>query len=320
MYLYILKRLAYLLPVWVGISLLAFVLGDLAPGDPLETFFQRQHGRPPNPVELEALREELGLDQPAPERYINWVSDAVQGDLGRSFTTGIPVSTELVTRLPATLQIASAGLLVALIIGLPVGVIAALHRNRLVDQLVRGGAMLGASIPGFWLAFLLITVFSVWLGLLPTAGQGTWRHFVLPAMALGLGESAILARLVRSSLLETLGENYIRTARAKGLPEHRVVIRHGLRNSLTAVVTEGAVTFGGLIAHSVIIETIFVWPGIGRLALDAITQRDYPVIQGFVMFAGTLFVVINLVIDLVYLWLDPRVTYVREPAAAGVAA
>lgn len=320
MYAYILRRLLYIFPLLLGISLLAFVVGNFAPGDPLETLFQRQHGRPPGPAELESLRTELGLDRPAAEQYVSWLSGVVQGDLGSSYTTGRPVASELLTRLPATLELAGAGLLVALVIALPVGALAALYRNRLLDQLLRGGAMLGASIPGFWLAFLLIIVLSVRYGLLPTAGYGTWQHLVMPALALGLGESAILARLTRSSLLETLGENYIRTARAKGLPEWRVIGRHGLRNSLTAVVTESAVVFGALIAHSVIIEVIFVRPGIGRLVLQAIIQRDYPLIQGFVLFAGVLFVVINLLVDLMYLWLDPRVSYVRGRATAGATA
>lgn len=319
MYSYILRRLSYVALIWLGISLIAFLLGDVAPGDPLETLFQRQHGRPPSVLEIEALREELGLDRPAPERYVDWVAGALHGDLGASYTTGRPVTTELLTRLPATFELAGAGMVVALVIALPVGVVAALHRNRLLDQTVRVGAIFGASIPGFWLAFLLIMLFSVRLGLFPTAGYGTWRHVVLPALALGLGESAILARLVRSSLLDTLSQRYIVAAYAKGIPRYQVVVRHGLGNSLAAVLTEGAVTFGALFAHSVIIEVIFVRPGIGRLAYDAIIQRDYPVIQGFVLLAGTLFALINLVVDLGYLWLDPRLSYVRERPAVTTA-
>lgn len=312
MYSYVLRRLLSVVPVWIGISLIAFLLGYLAAGDPLDTLFQRQHGRPPSAAEAAALREELGLDRPATARYLSWIADASNGDLGTSYTTGRPVSVELSSRVVPTLQLAGAGIAVALTIALPVGVLAALHRNRPLDQLLRGAAIFGASIPGFWLAFLLIILFSVWLDVLPTAGHGNWRHLVLPALALGLGESAVLARLVRSSLLESMTEPYIVMARAKGVDPYRIVTLHAMRNSMAAVITEGAVVFGALIAHSVIIEVIFVRPGLGRLAYDAITQRDYPVIQGFVVLTGTVFVVINLVVDLFYVMLDPRISYVRE--------
>lgn len=215
---------------------------------------------------------------------------------------------ELLQRFPATLEITLAASLIALVIAIPVAVIAAMWRNRLLDQLTRGGAMLAASVPSFWLAFVLIIVFSVQLDLLPAVGRGGLEHLVLPALALGLGEAAILARLARSSLLEVLGEDYILTARAKGLSERAVIVRHALRNSMTAVVTQTGLMLGFLLAYSAIIEVVFVWPGIGRFVVEAIAARDYPVLQGFVVFAGTVFLLINLVVDLVYTWLDPRVT------------
>lgn len=315
---YIARRVAYLIPTWLGITLLAFLLSTLAPGDPARTYFQRTHGRQPSPVELSQTRARFGLDDPAPQRYLEWVSGAVRGDLGLSFSSGLPVTDELLERFPATLQLAAAATLVAVVVALPVGILAALHRNSLIDQITRGAAMLGASIPSFWLAYLLIIFFSIKLAWLPPLGRGGLEHLVLPAVALGLGDAAIVARLTRSSLLEVIGEDYVTTARAKGVSESRVIARHILRNSLTAVVTQIGVVFGFLLAYSAIIEHIFVWPGIGRLAVEAIGQRDYNMIQGFVVFAGTIFVLINLAVDLVYLWLDPRVTLgARErPAVA----
>lgn len=316
---YIARRLLYLVPTWLGLSLLAFVVGNLAPGDPVRAYFQRTRGRPPTETELELLRAEFGLDDTLIERFADWVGGALQGDLGISFSTSRPVTEELLSRFPATLQLAGAAMVVAIAIAIPVGVVAALYRNRLIDQVVRVGSLLGASLPGFFLAYLLIIVFSVELNLLPSVGRGGFEHLIMPALALGLAESAVLARLTRSSLLEVLGENYVRTARAKGVPEWRVVLRHGLGNSLTAVVTEAGLAFGALLAFSAIIEVIFVWPGVGRLLLEAITQRDYPVLQGFVVFAGTVFVLINLVVDLLYVWLDPRVSVGVHARPANVA-
>lgn len=316
---YIARRLLYLVPTWLGLSLLAFVLGNLAPGDPVRAYFQRTHGRPPTETELALVRDQFGLDDPFVERLVDWVVGAVQGDLGTSFSTGGPVLEELLSRLPATLQLAGAAMVVAFLIAIPVGIVAAVYRNRIVDQAMRVGSMLGASMPEFFLAYLLIILLSVELHLLPSVGRGSLRHLVMPALALGLTDSAILARLMRSSLLEVLGENYVRTARAKGLPEWKVVVRHGVGNSLTAVVTEAGLTFGVLLAFSAIVEVIFVWPGIGRLMLEAINQRDYPVIQGFVLFAGTVFLVLNLLVDLTYLWLDPRVRLAAQRERVAVA-
>ncbi|HWC25887.1 MAG TPA: nickel ABC transporter permease [Solirubrobacteraceae bacterium] len=302
------RRLLYLPPIWLGITLLAFALSRLTPGDPAQTAFVRIHGRQPTAEELAAIRARLGLDDPPVEQYLDWLGGAVTGDLGTSIATGAPVTRELLQRFPATLEITLAAGAIAIVIAIPVAVVAAVWRNSALDQLTRGGAILAASVPSFWLAFVLIIVFSVKLGLLPAIGRGGLDHLVLPALALGIGEAAILARLARSSLLEVLGEDYILTARAKGLPERAVMVRHALRNSLSAVVTQIGLMLGFLLAYSAIIEVVFVWPGIGRFVVEAIGARDYPVLQGFVVFAGTVFLLINLVVDLVYLWLDPRVT------------
>jgi peptide/nickel transport system permease protein len=287
---------------------LAFILSTLSPGDPVRTYFQRTRGRQPTPDELELTRERFGLDEPVVERYFHWLADAVRGDLGTSFSTGEPVMRELLARFPATLELAAAATLLAVAIAIPLGVLAAVRRNSIADQVTRAASILAASTPSFWLAYLLIIVFSVELQLLPAYGRGGLDNLVLPVLALGLGEAAIVARLARSSLLDVLGEDYVTTARAKGISERRVIVRHALRNALTAVVTQVGLIFGFLLAYSAIIEVIFVWPGVGRLAVEAIGQRDYTLIQGFVVFAGTIFVLINLLVDLLYLWLDPRVT------------
>jgi peptide/nickel transport system permease protein len=305
---YIARRVLYLIPTWLGITLLAFVLFSLTPGDPAATYFIRKFDRTPNPRELEQVRERFGLDEPLAEQYVTWVANALQGDLGTSFTTGRPVAEELLERFPATLELAAAATLLAVAIAIPLGILAAVRRNSVLDQVTRAAATLAASVPSFWLALLLIIVFSVKLQLLPATGRHGLESLVLPALALGIGEAALVARLARSSLLEVLGEDYIATARAKGISERAVIVRHGLRNALTAVVTQVGLTFGFLLAYSAIIEVVFVWPGIGRLAVDAIFQRDLPVIQGFVVFAGTVFILINLAVDLLYLKLDPRVT------------
>lgn len=311
---YIARRIAYLVPVWLGITVLAFLISTLAPGDPAQIYFQRTRGRQPTQQELEIVRDRFNLDEPIVEQYVTWLSGAVRGDLGISFTTGEPVLEELLLRFPATLTLAFWATVVTMLIAIPIGIVAAIMRNSLLDQVMRVSSMLGASIPSFWLALLLIILFSVKLQWLPSSGQEGWESLILPALALGLGDAAVVARLTRSSLLEIINEDYVKTARAKGLSESRIMTRHILRNGMGAVVTQVGLAFGFLLAYSAIVEVIFVWPGIGRLAVDAIGQRDYTMIQGFVVFAGSIFVLINLVVDLLYMWLDPRVTLGQQRA------
>jgi ABC-type dipeptide/oligopeptide/nickel transport system permease component len=306
---YVVRRVAYLVPTWIGITLLAFVMGLFAPGDPAAEVFARAHGgRPASTAELERTRHELGLDDPAPERYLRSVAAAVQGDLGTSYSSGRPVMDELLGRFPSTLLLASSATLLAIALGLPLGVLAALRRNSLLDHLTRGGSLVAASIPSFWVAYLLIILFSVKLQLLPSFGTGGLDHLILPSVALALGEAGLVARLARASMLEVLGKEYMTTARAKGLHERRVIGLHAMKNALAPVITQTGLIFGFLLAYSAIVEVIFVWPGIGRLAVEAIAQRDYPVIQGVVIFAGTVFIIVNLVVDLIYQRLDPRIT------------
>jgi peptide/nickel transport system permease protein len=310
-------RVLSLLPVWLGISLLAFSLANLAPGDPAQMILLRQTGELPSEDAVQRLREQLGLDDPFPVRYVRWLADAARGDLGTSFRTGEPVLGALLERFPATLQLAVAGLLIGLLIGIPLGVISATRRDSALDHASRVGVLLGASLPNFWLGYLLILLFGVGLGWLPVAGWGTWQHLVLPALTLGVGGAASLTRLTRSMVLEELGADYVRTARAKGLPERVVVVRHALRNALNPIVTLTGMRFGGLLAGAVVVETVFAWPGIGKFLVDSIYDRDYPTIQGFVLFTGTVFVLLNLLVDLGYAWLDPRVRLAGRGGADG---
>lgn len=304
---YVARRILALVPTWVGLSFLVFGLSHLAPGDPAQIILLRQSGEVPTVEAVERLRRQLGLDDPLPVRYGRWLWNALQGDLGFSYRTGEPVLKGLVDHFPATLQLATAALLIGLLIALPLGVLSAVRRNSTLDHGSRLAALVGASVPSFWLGYLLILLFSVQLGLFPVAGRGGWEHLVLPALTLGVGAAASLARLTRSSLLEELRQDYVRTARAKGLPERTVIGRHALRNALNPIVTLIGIRFGALLGGAVVVEVVFAWPGIGRHLVDSIFDRDYPTIQGFVLFMGTVFVLLNLLVDLSYLWLDPRV-------------
>ena len=304
---YIGRRLVSLVVVLWGVSLLAFALGSLAPGDPAELYLERALGRPPTVPELEAQRVVMGLDRPAVEQYREWLGRAVRGDLGRSFRDSRPVVDLLRERFPRTAVLALAALAMSVAVARPLGALAAYRRNSMVDHASRVGALLGASLPSFFLGYLLMFVFGVQLALLPVFGFTSLRHLVLPAVTLALGGAALLTRLARSSVLEVMGEDYVRLARAKGLRPRSILFHHALRNALIPILTVVSLSLGHLLAGAVIVETIYSWPGLGKLAVDAIHQRDYPLIQGFVVLTGTLFVLVNLTTDLAYLWADPRV-------------
>ena len=304
---YVVRRLLTLIPTWLGISLFAFALSTLSPGDPAELILGAELDRPPTPEQIAEFRERTGLDDPFVLQYVRFVGGAVTGDLGKSFQSDEPVLGELVSRFPATLEISVPAFVLAVVLALLVGVISAIRRNSLADHLSRVASLLGDSIPSFVLAYLLIIIFSVSLGVLPVAGRGGIDHLVLPVLTLALATTATLMRLTRSSLLEVLGEDYVRTARAMGLPERAVIVRYALKNALIAVVTVAGLLFAGFITGIVIVETVFAWPGVGRYVVEAIFDRDYAVIRGFVVFTGTVFVLINLIVDLLYLRLDPRV-------------
>jgi peptide/nickel transport system permease protein len=309
---FVLRRLAYLLPVWIGISLVAFMLANLAPGDPARLALQRELGRQPTAEETAVVREQMGLNDAAPIRYLNWLGDALTGDLGTSYRTGQPVLDSLADRFPTTLQIAGFGLLLAIAIAIPLGILAAVYRQGPIDHFSRVIALLGASMPSYWVAYLLILLLSVRLGWLPVAGSQTWKHAVMPALTLGIGGSASLMRLTRSEMLETLNQDYIRTARAKGLRSRPLMLGHALRNTMIPLSTVLGMRFAGMLGGAVIVETIFSWPGIGKLVVDAIFDRDYPMIQGFVIFMGTAFLLINLIVDLGYGVIDPRIRLARR--------
>ena len=310
---YLLVRILSLIPLLLGISVLAFLLSNLAPGDPATVIAYRLSDAPPNEEQIAAIRREYHLNDPLPVRYAHWIASAVRGDLGRSFRTKEPVLKELARHFPATLQIACAALVISLVIGLPLGVLAAVRRGSWLDHLARITALLGASLPSYWLGYLLILVFAVALGWLPVAGREGLSAMILPALTLGLGTTAAkLARLTRSDLLEVLSEDFIRTARAKGLSERAVIWRHALRGAMIPVVTVTGIEFGHLLGSAIIVETIFAWPGVGKLLADSIYDRDYPMIQGFVLVMGTVFAVLSLLADLLYLWLDPRIRFAKD--------
>ncbi len=304
---YLARRVALLVPTLIGISLLAFLLAKLAPGDPAQEFLRRTTDQVPTTAQVVQARHELGLDRPLAVQYLSWLGMATHGDLGISYSTRQPIATALPPRLLATLELAIPAALLATIAGVTVGVVSAMYRNRPIDQVLRVLALAGASVPSFWLALLLILLFAVQLSLVPVAGRDQPTSFVLPVVALAVAPAAVLARFTRSTILQVLGEDYIRTARAKGLVERVVVERHALRNGLIPVVTASGTSLGHLMAGAVIVESIFAWPGVGKMALDAILERDYPVIQAFVLYTGVLFVLINLAVDISYALLDPRV-------------
>lgn len=310
---YVARRLLFLVPTWLGISLVAFALATLAPGDPAELILNARLDEPPTEEQLEAFRERTGLDDPWVVQYIAFVGDVARGDLGVSFRTGLPVRNEMQSRLGPTLQLAAPASMLALVLALVFGVVAALRHNSLADHGSRVAALLFESVPTFVLAYLLIIVFSVQLGVLPVAGRDGPRSMVLPVVTLALATTASMMRITRSSLLEILGQRYIRTARAMGIRSRTVVLRHALKNALIPVVTLAGMLFAGFVTGTVIVETVFAWPGVGQYAVNAIFARDYPVIQGFVVFTGTVFVVVNLIVDLLYVRLDPRVRLATGP-------
>jgi len=289
-----------------GVSVITFGLINLAPGDPADLILRSEMGEPTVEA-VEALRRELGLNAPVHLRYVRWLGKACRLELGQSYRTGRPVKEEILSRLPATLELAFAALAFMILVALPVGILSALYRHTLFDHLGRLWALIGASLPGFWLGLLFIFFFSVRLDLFPVMGRGSFSHLVLPAVTLGFGLAAVYARILRASILEVLGQDYIRVARARGLKEKWLIGRHVLKNALIPAVTLMGMSFGNLLGGAAIVETIFAWPGVGKFAVDSIFNRDYPVIQGYALFMAVVFVVANLLVDLSYVFLDPRI-------------
>ncbi|MGA7669337.1 MAG: nickel ABC transporter permease [Nitrolancea sp.] len=306
MYAYFARRLLSTIPVLFGVLLLVFSMLHLVPGDPVKMMLG-EFGA--SPAQIAKLKSQLHLDEPLPEQFGRYVWDAAHGDLGRSIRSNKPVTEEIKDNLPSTLQLALCGLLVAALIGIPLGVLAAVKQYSILDAGSMLVALVGISMPSFWLGLLLIFAFSLKVRLFPATGGGDLRHLVLPAVTLGLGASAIIARLTRSSMLEVLRHEYVTTARAKGLRESRVIIRHALKNALIPVVTIFGLQFGQLLAGTVVIETVFGRPGIGRLIVDAILNKDFPLVQGIVLVVAISYVGVNLIVDLLYAFLDPRIRY-----------
>ena len=310
---YVVRRLATLPLLMGGISIISFLLLNFAPGDAAEITLKRQNsGISPSKEAVAALRQELGLDASLPVRYGRWVSDAVRGDLGESYRTGSSISGELFRRMPATLLLATTALALAVAVGIPLGILAAVKRGTWLDTACRMLALVGAAIPSYVMAPALMLLFAVKLDWLPAIGYGSPEQLILPAVALSFGTMAQLMRLTRASVLEILGQDYMRTARAKGLTETVIVWRHGLKNALLPVVTVLGTSTGYLLGGAIIIETIFGWPGVGQFMITGITQRDYPVVQGFVVYIAVIFLLVNLIVDISYRWLDPRLHFDRQ--------
>jgi peptide/nickel transport system permease protein len=303
---YVLRRLLLTIPVLFAIVTLVFAIRPLVPGDPVEIMF---FGQSANQEVIADIRAQLGLDKSIPEQYLLYVGNVLQGDLGTSITTRQPVIEEITNRYPATLQLAIGAFLVSAIVGLGSGILAAVYKDSPVDTIAMIVATTGISMPAFWFGLLAIYLFSVNLGWFSVIPDGSLKSLVLPALTLGLIASSIVARLVRSAMLEVLGQEYVQTARAKGLTESRVVMRHALRNAAIPVVTIVGLQFGGLLTGAFIIEAVFAWHGIGELAVQAFAKRDFPMIQGITLVVATTYVLVNLVVDVVYAALDPRITY-----------
>ena len=302
---YLARRLALTIPVLLGVATLVFALIHLIPGDPAQAML----GETASEEDVQGLRERLGLDQPLLQQYGGFLRGAVRGDLGRSLRTDEPVTQAILDRLPATLELAAAAMIVSIGVALPLGIIAAVGRGTFVDHAATTLALTGVSVPNFWLGPLLALLFAVELGWLPVSGRGTMGHLVLPAISLGAALAAILARMTRASLLEELREPYVQAARARGVSRTRAVLRHAFRNSLIPVVTLIGLQFGAVLTGAVITETIFAWPGVGRLLIQSIGFRDYPLVQGCILFIAVIYVAMNLLTDLVYGVLDPRIRY-----------
>ena len=307
------RRVLYVIPTLIGVTFLVFVSVRLIPGDPAVAIA----GEHATPQLIEEVRRELGLDEPILAQYGRYLAGLMRADLGRSVRTNLPVLHEIGRRLPHTLLLAAVSLAIAGLVGIGLGVVSASRPYSLVDNLSMVGALMGVSIPVFWLGLMMMLLMSVELPrrlglsgpILPPTGAGTWKHLVMPSLTLGAYSTAMIARMTRSAMLDIIGQDYIRTARAKGLRERAVIYGHALRNAWIPVLTVLGLQFGALMGGAVLTETVFAWPGIGKYLVDAIFTRDYPVVQGAVLTIAVGFIVINLVVDMLYAVIDPRIRY-----------
>jgi ABC-type dipeptide/oligopeptide/nickel transport system permease component len=302
---YVVLRLLWIVPVVLGVSLIVFSIMKMVPGDVAQVIA----GLDGTAEDVELIRRELGLDRPLPEQYLTFLWRSLQGDFGRSAVTKRPVAEEIASRIGPTAELAIAAFAVSIVVGLIAGIVSATQRYTIWDNLATLISLIGVSMPVFWLGLMLVLLFSVTLGWLPSSGAGTMAQLVLPALALGSASTAIIARQTRSGLLEVLNQDYVRTARAKGLTEQVVLVRHALKNALIPTITVAGLQVGFLMGGAVLAETVFARPGLGRLLVDSIARRDIPVVQTTIMLLSVTFVLVNLVVDLLYVKLDPRIQY-----------
>jgi peptide/nickel transport system permease protein len=302
---YIIRRILELIPVFFCVTAIVFLMLHLIPGDPAEILA----GEEATQEDIEGIRTQLGLDRPLVIQYLTYMKNIFKGDLGRSMRTRRPVLREIWDRYPNTLLLAACSVVVMVVLGISTGIISAIKQQSWLDNISMVVALFGVSMPVYWLGLMLMLFFSVHLGLFPTTGIGTFKHLILPSFTLGASATAVVARLTRSSMLEVIRQDYIRTARAKGVNEPTVIMRHALKNALIPVVTIVFLRFGALLGGAVLTETVFAWPGIGWLMIDAIWARDYPVVQGCILMVAVTFVLINLFTDLLYAFIDPRIRY-----------
>ena len=302
---YVVRRCLLTVPVLVGVATLVFLLIHLVPGDPAEAML----GESAAPTDLAALRTRLGLDQPLAVQYKRFATGLLHGQMGTSFRYNTPVTSEILSRLGRTTELALTAMAVAILIALPLGVLGAVYRGRAPDQIAMLVSLAGVAMPNFWLGPVLAIVFAIQLAWLPVSGTGTWQHLVLPSVTLGAALAAVTARMTRTTVSDELRELYVLAARARGLSRLRTVVRHALRNSLIPIVTILGLQLGTVLTGTIVTETIFAWPGVGRLLLQAISFRDYPLVQGCILFIAVTYVAMNLVVDVLYAWLDPRIRY-----------
>ncbi|CCQ96665.1 putative peptide transporter permease subunit: membrane component of ABC superfamily [[Clostridium] ultunense Esp] len=304
MYKYILRRLLMMIPVLLGVLFIVFVIIEITPGDPAAIML----GESARQEDIENLREKLGLNDPFAIRFVNYVKGVVtKFDLGISYNTKRPVSTEILQRFPKTALLAALSALISAVLGITLGIISATKQYTIFDNLATGLALLGVSIPNFWQGLMNIIIFSIWLGWLPASGSYGPKYWILPALTLGTSATATIMRMTRSSMLEVIRQDYIRTARAKGQSEKVVILKHALKNALIPVITVIGIQFGGLLEGSVLVESVFAIPGLGKYMIDAIKQRDFPVVQGGVLFLAFAFSFVNLIVDIIYSFIDPRI-------------
>jgi len=304
---FLLRRLLLAIPTLFGVLVVVFALLYIAPGDPV----MEMVGERADSATIAQLRKQLHLDEPRPEQFVAYASGVLRGDLGTSFITGRPIARDIAERFPKTLELACAAMLLAIVLGISVGIVTAAHPGGWLDRLTLAFTYLGISFPVYWVGLILILLFAMVLRWLPPSGTGGLAFLILPAFALGTRSIAFLARMTRSAMLEVLGSDYIRTARAKGLPRAAVLARHALRNALIPVVTVIGLDFGSYLTGSILTETVFSWPGLGRYVVNAISKRDLPAIQGSILFLSVVFVVVNIIADASYAVADPRVEFGR---------